>query len=327
MRLGYARVSTQDQDTAVQLTALQAAECDRVFQEKASGGRWERPQLQQLLDQLRPDDVLVVWKLDRLSRSLKDLLLVLEKIDLAGAHFQSLTEAIDTSTSAGRMMMHLVGSFAEFERSLLRERTSAGLEEARKAGRIGGRRPKLTSEQQKEVINLVSSGKKSAADAARLFQVHPATVSRLIARHRAVELDQATKPAPRTKRKTSPAKKLRSRKPARKKISKPAVGTTVLDAIGLARSVTFKDFPGAVSVLCEAKTLPKMERLDWQPISPRQFIAVWEAEELIREFRRTNADADIEQRYMVDDKTIIEWLASYEDERANQRVVLQARDR
>lgn len=191
MRLGYARVSTQDQDTAVQLRALRAADCGRVFQEKASGGRWERPKLQELLGQLRKDDVLVVWKLDRLSRSLKDLLLVLETIDQAGAHFQSLTEAIDTTTSAGRMMMHMVGSFAEFERSLLRERTRVGLDEARKAGRIGGRRPKLTPGQQQEVIELVSTGKKSPADAARLFRVHPATVSRLLARHRAAQLDQA----------------------------------------------------------------------------------------------------------------------------------------
>ena len=89
MRLGYARVSTKDQGTAVQLKALRAAGCDKLFQEKASGGRWDRPQLQKLLGQLRADDVVVVWKLDRLSRSLKELLLVLEKIDLAGAHFQS----------------------------------------------------------------------------------------------------------------------------------------------------------------------------------------------------------------------------------------------
>ncbi len=212
MRLGYARVSTQDQDTAAQLRALKAADCDRVFQEKASGGRWERPQLQELLGQLRNDDVVVVWKLDRLSRSLKDLLLVLEKIDQAGAHFQSLTEAIDTTSSAGRMMMHLVGSFAEFERSLLRERTRVGLDEARKAGRIGGRRPKLTPGQQQEVVKVVNSGKKSAADAARLFQVHPATVSRLMARHRATQLDQAPKPVPAAKSKRPAAKKTRSKK-------------------------------------------------------------------------------------------------------------------
>ena len=259
MRLGYARVSTLDQDTAAQLRALKAADCDRVFQEKASGGRWERPKLQELLGQLRNDDVLVVWKLDRLSRSLKDLLLVLETIDQAGAHFQSLTEAIDTTTSAGRMMMHMVGSFAEFERSLLRERTRVGLDEARKAGRIGGRRPKLTPGQQQEVVELVSTGKKSAADAARLFRVHPATVSRLMARHRATQLDQTPKPVPAAKSKRPAAKKTRSKKasPRKKAVTKPA--ETVLDALGLARSVGFKDFPGAVSVMCEAKTLPKRD--------------------------------------------------------------------
>ena len=126
MRLGYARVSTKDQDTAVQLKVLKAADCDKLFQEKASGGRWDRPQLQKLLGQLRADDVVVVWKLERLPHSLKDLLLVLEKIEQADAHIQSRPESIDTTTSAGRMMMHIVGSFAEFERSLLRERTRVG---------------------------------------------------------------------------------------------------------------------------------------------------------------------------------------------------------
>jgi DNA invertase Pin-like site-specific DNA recombinase len=101
------------------------------------------PELHRLLDHLRKGDVLVVWKLDRLSRSLKDLLLILEKIKGAGADFQSLTEAIDTSTPAGRMMMQIVGSFAEFERAMLRERTRTGLDAARQEGRVGGRRPKL----------------------------------------------------------------------------------------------------------------------------------------------------------------------------------------
>jgi len=222
MRLGYARVSTKDQDTAVQVKALKAADCDKLFQEKASGGRWDRPQLHKLLGQLREDDVVVVWKLDRLSRSLKDLLLVLEKIDQADAHFQSLTESIDTNTSAGRMMMHMVGSFAEFERSLLRERTRVGLDEARRAGRVGGRRPKLTQAQQQEVTSLVVSGQKSAADAARLFQVHPATVSRLVAKHRAEQLKKAAALKPPTKKK-SVAKKVASKKRTSKKKSAKSV--------------------------------------------------------------------------------------------------------
>jgi DNA invertase Pin-like site-specific DNA recombinase len=184
MRIGYARVSTQDQDTALQIGALEAAGCERVFREKASGGRWDRPELHRLLGHLRKGDVVVVWKLDRLSRSLKDLLVTLEKIDGAGADFQSLTEAIDTSTPAGRMMMQIVGSFAEFERAMLRERTRTGLDAARQQGRIGGRRAKLTPQQQKEVIDLVTSGRKTGADAARLFRVHPSTVVRLLAKHR-----------------------------------------------------------------------------------------------------------------------------------------------
>ena len=123
MLIGYARVSTDDQDTAAQVTALKEAGCERIFREMASGGRWDRPQLHRLLDQLRPGDVVVVWKLDRLSRSLRDVLMIMDRLGETGAGFRSLTEAIDTTTPAGRMMMQMVGAFAEFERAMLRERT------------------------------------------------------------------------------------------------------------------------------------------------------------------------------------------------------------
>jgi DNA invertase Pin-like site-specific DNA recombinase len=182
MLIGYARVSTDDQDTAAQAAALKAAGCERIFREKASGGRWDRPELHRLLDQLRKGDVLVVWKLDRLSRSLRDVLTIMERLGEAVAEFRSLTEAIDTTTPAGRMMMQMVGAFAEFEKSMLKERTKAGLDAARQEGRIGGRRPKLSPQQQAEIRKMVSKGRKTAADAARLFKVHPATVSRLLTR-------------------------------------------------------------------------------------------------------------------------------------------------
>jgi DNA invertase Pin-like site-specific DNA recombinase len=109
MLIGYARVSTNGQETATQVAALKAAGCDRIYRQKASGGRWERPELHRLLDQLRKGDVLVVWKLDRLSRSLRDVLTIMERLGEAEAGFQSLTEAIDTTTPAGRMMMQMVG--------------------------------------------------------------------------------------------------------------------------------------------------------------------------------------------------------------------------
>ncbi len=180
MNLGYARVSTDDQATAAQLDALNAVGCERVFEERASGGRWDRPELHRMLDQLRQGDVVIVWKLDRLSRSLKDLLTIMEKIDAAGAGFRSLTEAIDTTTPAGRMMMQMVGVFAEFEREMIRERTKAGLERARKKGRHPGRKPKLSDDQRQEIRDLVASGRRSEADAARLFGVHRSTISRVI---------------------------------------------------------------------------------------------------------------------------------------------------
>jgi DNA invertase Pin-like site-specific DNA recombinase len=180
MLIGYARVSTNQQDTVAQVAALKEAKCERIFREQASGGRWDRPELYRLLDQLRKGDVLVVWKLDRLSRSLRDVLVIMERIADARAGFRSLTQAIDTTTPAGRMMMQMVAAFAEFERSMLRERTKIGLESARKQGRIGGRRPKLRAEQRAEIVQMVSKGNKTAADAARLFGVHPSTVCRLL---------------------------------------------------------------------------------------------------------------------------------------------------
>ena len=182
MRIGYASVSTQDQDNTAQIAALSSAGCGQIFEENASAGRWNRPELNRLLDQLRKDDVLVVWKLDRLSRSLKDMLTLMEAVEKTGAGFISLTEAVDTTSPAGRMMMQIVGSFAEFERARLHERTRSGLLAARAEGRIGGRRPKLTPTQQNEIIHLVDSGQKTAADSARLFNVHPSTVARLLAR-------------------------------------------------------------------------------------------------------------------------------------------------
>lgn len=186
MLIGYARVSKgDDQSTAAQRRALADAGCERLFEEAASGGRWDRPHLLRMLDHLRPGDIVVVWKLDRLSRSLKDLLHILDKVEAAGADFRSLTEAIDTTTPAGRMMMQMVGSFAEFERAMIRERTMAGLAEARASGRIGGRRPKLTPTQRGDVVENVLSGRKTAAQMARLYRVSQPTISRILAATRA----------------------------------------------------------------------------------------------------------------------------------------------
>jgi len=199
MLIGYARVSTNDQETATQVAALKAAGCERIYREKASGGRWDRPELHRLLDQLRKRDVLVVWKLDRLSRSLRDVLTIMERLSEAEAGFRSLTEAIDTTTPAGRMMMQMVGAFAEFERAMLRERTKAGLESARREGRIGGRRPKLSPQQEAEITRMVSRGEKTAADAARLFKIHPATVSRMLSQTRLAAVRDAKKIRPRSK--------------------------------------------------------------------------------------------------------------------------------
>jgi DNA invertase Pin-like site-specific DNA recombinase len=196
MLIGYARVSKGDeQSNKAQARALAEAGCKRVFEEKASGGRWERPELHRMLDQLRDGDTVVVWKLDRLSRSLKDVLHLMDRIASAGAGFRSLTEAIDTTTAAGRMMMQMVGSFAEFERAMIRERTTAGLAQARAEGRIGGRRRKLDPKKRREIAESVLSGRKSGAEMARLYDVSEPTVSRIVAEHRQnLETDNASQP-------------------------------------------------------------------------------------------------------------------------------------
>ena len=185
MIIGYTRVSKgEEQNFALQRKALEGENVERLFEEQASGARWDRPKLQRMMDQLRPGDVIVVWKLDRLSRSLKDLLILMERLDKAGAGFRSLTEAIDTTTPAGRMMMQMVGAFAEFEREMIRERTQAGLHAARAQGRIGGRPSKLTKQQRQDVTDNVLSGRKSGADMARLYSISETTVSRIVSRAR-----------------------------------------------------------------------------------------------------------------------------------------------
>ena len=160
MLIGYARVSKIDQqDTRAQVKALKEAGCKRIYEESASGGRWDRPQLHRALDQVREGDVLVVWKLDRLSRSLKDMLHILEKLTEAGAGFRSLTENVDSTVPAGKLLLSMLGAFAEFERSMVRERTRMGLQAARERGRVGGRKPKIKPNQRAEILRMVNSGK------------------------------------------------------------------------------------------------------------------------------------------------------------------------
>jgi len=145
MNIGYARVSTQDQSPDLQLEALRAADCKRIFEEKASGAQRDRPQLTAAIEYVRSGDTLIVWRLDRLARSLKQLIETVEALEEKGIGFRSLTEHIDTTTSGGRLIFHIFGALAEFERSIIRDRTVAGLDAARARGRVGGR-PRSLSE-------------------------------------------------------------------------------------------------------------------------------------------------------------------------------------
>jgi DNA invertase Pin-like site-specific DNA recombinase len=156
--LGYARVSTTDQQPQLHVDALQRAGCYRVFTETASGARNDRPTLEQLLDQLRPGDTLVVWKLDRLGRSLQHLVDIINGLADRGIGFRSLQEAIDTTTPGGKLVFHVFAALAEVERDLIRERTNAGLAAARARGRHGGRPPVMTGHRLQVAQEMYGSG-------------------------------------------------------------------------------------------------------------------------------------------------------------------------
>jgi len=185
MLVGYARVSTADQDVGLQLEALHRAGCKRIFEETASGAQRDRPQLAAALDFMRDGDSLVVWRLDRLARSLKQLLETVEAFDQRGRHLQSLNEKIDTATPTGRLVFHVFGALAEFERGLIRERTLAGLAVARAKGRIGGRPRTFTDKQVKAARAMLASGELTVSEIATQIGVSPATIYRYLPSARA----------------------------------------------------------------------------------------------------------------------------------------------
>jgi DNA invertase Pin-like site-specific DNA recombinase len=176
--LGYARVSTTEQDASLQLDALRAAGCLKVFTDKASGSLDRRPQLDRLLDQLRPGDTIVVWRLDRLGRSLKHLIQLIEDLAEKEVGFRSLTEGMDTTTSGGKLVFSIFGALAEFERSLIRERTMAGLASARSRGRVGGRPPVMTPEKIKVARDLYRARELTVEEIAKTIGVSRKTVYR-----------------------------------------------------------------------------------------------------------------------------------------------------
>lgn len=175
MKIGYARVSTSSQDTALQIDALKKAGCETIYEEKASGSKKDRPELEQCLKSLRNGDVLIVWKLDRLGRSLQHLLEIVNELETKGVGFTSLTEAINTTTSTGKLVFNIFGSLAQFERSLIQDRVKAGLQAARKKGRIGGR-PSALDEKQKEMAITMFNGGALKSDIAKHFDVTRQTI-------------------------------------------------------------------------------------------------------------------------------------------------------
>ena len=182
MKIGYARVSTQDQKLDLQLDDLKMAKCDKIYQEKISSTK-ERPQLDKMLENLREGDTVVVWKLDRLGRSLKELIALIDVLHKKGVAFISLKDSIDTSTAQGRLILHIFASLAEFEKDIIRERTNAGLSAAKARGRTGGRKKGLTPESLKkaETAVMLYQQNKSANEIAAIIGVSRATVYRYLA--------------------------------------------------------------------------------------------------------------------------------------------------
>jgi len=176
--LGYARVSRVDQHPELQLDALREAGCERVWTDKASGALADRPELAQVLDHLRPGDTLVVWRLDRLGRSLRDLIDRVAELEQRGVGFRSLKEGIDTTTAAGRLVFHIFGALAEFERDLLRERTQAGLQAARARGRTGGRPTVMTPHKLRAAKELLAAEELSLDEIAETVGVSRRTLGR-----------------------------------------------------------------------------------------------------------------------------------------------------
>ncbi len=176
--LGYARVSTADQNPDLQHDALKAAGCFRIFADTASGALDERPALSKVLDQLRPGDTLVVWKLDRLGRSLRHLIDTVAELERRDVGFRSLQENIDTTTPGGKLIFHIFGALAEFERDIIRQRTLAGLASARARGRKGGRPPSMTPTKLALARQMYDSRQHSLAEISRTLGVSRASIYR-----------------------------------------------------------------------------------------------------------------------------------------------------
>jgi DNA invertase Pin-like site-specific DNA recombinase len=180
MRIGYARVSTEDQTLDLQRDALKRAKCRQVYVEYATGKNTERPQLESCLKSLRQGDTLVVWRLDRLGRNLADLVRLIAEFDHRKINFESLTERIETSSPAGRLVFHVFAALAEFERNLVRERTVAGLKAARARGRNGGRPAKLSAKEIKTIRALLKTADIPVTEIAARFGVARSTLYRAV---------------------------------------------------------------------------------------------------------------------------------------------------
>jgi DNA invertase Pin-like site-specific DNA recombinase len=180
MLIGYARVSTHEQTLNLQQDALQKAGCTKIFTDTASGAKAERKGLDEALDYVRKGDTLVVWRLDRLGRSLPHLIATMTGLEELGIGFKSLTENIDTTTSGGKLIFHIFGALAEFERNLIRERTTAGLIAARARGRKGGRPKALTARQLSIAQSLYNDKQHSIAEICRTLKISRATLYRAL---------------------------------------------------------------------------------------------------------------------------------------------------
>lgn len=192
MLIGYARVSTDDQNLDLQKDALTQAGCEKILEDRLTGAKAERPGLQTALDYARPGDILVIWRLDRLSRSLKDLIEMVTRLEADGVGLKSLQESIDTSSSSGKLIFHIFAALAEFERNLIRERTQAGLQAARARGRLGGRPKSLPNDQRALAVKLYNEKQHTVQQICQMMKISKPTLYKYIEAERQVSTPTVT---------------------------------------------------------------------------------------------------------------------------------------
>ena len=302
MLIGYARVSTVDQNLALQRDALTEAGCAKIFTEQMSGAVTDRPALHDALEFARSGDTLIVWKLDRLARSMKQLIETIENLRLRGIGFRSLTEALDTTTAQGRLVFHMFGALAEFERSLIRERTQAGLAAARRVGRTGGRPPKLTDDDIEAAKAMLANPDIGVTQIAHRLGVSPATLYRYIPAARTANMPEALSPYAGVHHNTLRRRRIKPRpsKAEVNSVSDAGSGTLVV-VIGVMVPAKFPPLSNVSAVINQSSSWGRAPDSGSMPSTSNSFVPppVKSSTRACREHRIKNKRGAVPQIYVI----------------------------